>query len=81
MHLEYQERDVTNSRQKSVRNLFYNLILIGVNFVWLQVAFHCPAQYTRGNPHNESLCRVTHLHDGSLVSCSVVSKYMQVALL
>ncbi|XP_064389341.1 WD repeat-containing protein 64-like isoform X2 [Halichondria panicea] len=52
MHLEYQERDVTNSRQKSV-------------------AFHCPAQYTRGNPHNESLCRVTHLHDGSLVSCSV----------
>ena len=27
-----------------------------------------------GNPHKDSLCRIAHLNDGSMVSCSQVRR-------
>jgi len=35
-----------------------------------KVEFCVPAAVASGNPHKDSLCRISHLNDGSMVSCS-----------
>ena len=35
--------------------------------------FCVPAVVASDNPHKDSLCRISHLSDGSIVSCSQVS--------
>ena len=44
----------------------------------LQVEFKFPAEVIKQNPHKSSVCRLSHLTDGSMVSCSLVCVCMYV---
>ena len=46
-----------------------------MSLISLKVVFSLPA-VTLPSPHKDSLCAMTHLQDGSLVSCSQVG-YMR----
>ena len=74
MYLELYEREGAKSKAKEVhlRNFTSSL---RCPLISLKVVFSLPA-VTLPGPHKDSLCAMTHLQDGSLVSCSQVG-YMR----
>ena len=76
MYLEFQERnDVVNNSKKVILYIIILHVVDLIPFFLLQVEFKFPAEIIKQNPHKTSVCRVSHLTDGSMVSCSLVCMY------
>lgn len=77
MQLELQERDDVVVNSKKVGTLM-PISYIAAKLMWgylynIQVGFQLPANMVTHNPHKDSVCRISHLSDGMMVTCSQVS--------